>query len=1147
VVSIEGKVEVSLAGTDVWKPAQVNQVLGLGDRLRAGENSRALVRCGWSQFGYRLDAGTLIEINPPAPEKKSKSTLNLEQGASYFFGRGKSQEIDLRTRTATGAIRGTEFNVEVTEDGRTILTMIEGEVILGNELGQITLTNGEQGMVMAGQMPTKTAVIHVMNIIQWALYYPAVLDVAELGLIPDEKTLLTDSLAAYEQGNVLQALAKYPAQRNRAAGVPPMISPQESVYHAALLLAVGQVGKAEKILASQPGSPALSTALRQMVASVKLQTFDRTGMPQTGSAWLAQSYYDQSQRRLREALVAARKSVELSPQFGFAWARVAELEFGFGRTEAALDALNKSLTLAPRNAQAVALKGFLWSAQNKISEAITQFDQAIQLDSGLANAWLGRGLCLIYRGRVKEGLHNLQTAATVEPQRALLRSYLGKAFSTDGQTVRAEKELRLAEQFDPADPTAWLYSGLMRQQRGQINTAVRDLEKSRDLNDNRNLYRSRMMLDQDRAVRSANLASVYEDAGMNEVALREASRAVNSDYANYSAHLFLANSYQTLRDPRQINLRYETPWLSEYLVANLLAPADAGTLSPQVSQQEYSRLFARNRAGFASSTEYLSQGDWLQSAAQHGTYNGSSFATEETYRSFHGQRFNNNLEDLTLALRVKQDLGAKDSIFLQGIYYQFESGDVTPYYDPQTASPRLRVKEKQEPLLFAGYHHEWSPGSHTLFLGGRWQDTLQVNNPDNPLLLFFRAAPGAPVTFVPSPALPVAPLNYRDEQEGYTAELQHLFHSDNHTVILGGRYQSGSFDLQNFLDSSSPVFLANNSVTSFVAFGSAAVTNVAHLRMERAVAYAYYHWQVADPLLLSAGFDCDYFAYPQNFRFAPVSTDASTSLRLHPKVGLTYAPFKDTVLRAAYTQSRSGASFDQSMRLEPVQIAGFKQAYRSLAPESVTGANAGERFETWGVGWDQKFATQTYLSLEAELLRSKANRQNGTVDMVGFPPVFTSSTISEDLDYRERNITLTLNQLAGECWSFGGAYRFSDARLDVRSPDLPVFSHFNANHNYQATLNQVNLFALFNHPGGFFSRFDSIWSQQANTGYTPDIPGDDFWQHNLYVGYRFWKRHAEIKVGLLNLADQNYQLNPLNLTAEMPRSRTLMVSFKFAF
>src|SRR6185503_11004996 len=102
---------------------------------------------------------------------------------------------------------------------------------------------------------------------------------------------------------------------------------------------------------------------------------------------------------------------------------------------------------------------------------------------------------------------------------------------------------------------------------------------------NRSIFRSRLLLDQDQAVRGANLASMYRDAGMFDRSVQEASRAVNLDYANSSAHLFLANSYDALRDPKLINLRYETPWLSEQLVANLLAPAAAGAFPRNIAEE----------------------------------------------------------------------------------------------------------------------------------------------------------------------------------------------------------------------------------------------------------------------------------------------------------------------------------------------------------------------------------------------------------------------------------------------------------------------------------------------------------------------------------------------------------------------------------
>jgi len=64
------------------------------------------------------------------------------------------------------------------------------------------------------------------------------------------------------------------------------------------------------------------------------------------------------------------------------------------------------------------------------------------------------------------------------------------------------------------------------------------------------------LLDQDRAMSSENLASVYRDAGLTERSVREASRAVEADYGNASSHQLLADSYYALRDPRKFNLRY---------------------------------------------------------------------------------------------------------------------------------------------------------------------------------------------------------------------------------------------------------------------------------------------------------------------------------------------------------------------------------------------------------------------------------------------------------------------------------------------------------------------------------------------------------------------------------------------------------------
>src|SRR5204863_6875333 len=145
---------------------------------------------------------------------------------------------------------------------------------------------------------------------------------------------------------------------------------------------------------------------------------------------------------------------------------------------------------------------------------------AIAIDSALGNAWLVRGLSRIRQGKSGAGRDDLLAAAALEPNRAVLRSYLGKAFAHSGDETRAAKELELAKRIDPNDPTAWLYSALLNQQRNRVNQAIEDLERSVELNNNRRVYRSRLLLDEDRAVRGANLATIYADAGMTDTAFR---------------------------------------------------------------------------------------------------------------------------------------------------------------------------------------------------------------------------------------------------------------------------------------------------------------------------------------------------------------------------------------------------------------------------------------------------------------------------------------------------------------------------------------------------------------------------------------------------------------------------------------------------
>jgi len=1146
VLTVEGtNVTIQRFRSIVWESAHPNQVLGAKDRGRTGLRSRTSVRLSDLSV-LRIDQLSEFEIQP-LPDPTVEAEFSLMRGLLYLLNRDRPGKHRFVTPTATAATRGTEFTLEVDPvTGRSVLTVLEGEAELSNAAGSIRLASGEQGVALLGQKPTKTAVVDTTNVVQWCLYYPGVLDLDELALTPEEQTAVGDSLAAYRSGDLLRAVAAFPADRTPA-------SDQEKIYLAALLLSVGQVSQTEALLASLTGggpspsrSQSLADALRTVIAAVNRRAPaprpKAQGSAQSATEQLARSYAEQARSDLESARESARAAVEKSPRFAFAWARLAELEFSRGNTRGARAGLERSLALAPRNAQALALKGFVLSAENRLREAIDFFEQAMAVDGGLGNAWLGRGLCRIRQGRAEEGRLDLQIAATTEPQRSLLRSYLGKAFSNAGDSAHAEKELRLASEIDAGDPTPWLYSALLLQQQNRLNEGVRDLEHSQELNDNRRVYRSRLLLDQDRAVRGANLANLYRDAGLIDVSVREAGRAVNADYANYSAHLFLANSFNELRDPRQVDLRYETAWFTEYLLANLLAPVGAGTLSQTVSAQEYSKLFERDRLGAVSFSEYASHGEWLQRAVQFGTSGDSSYAAELSYHSENGWRPNEDLSEWTALVELKHQLTPQDSLYFQATWDNADYGDLAPRYFPSDVNHDLRIRERREPFLLGGYHHEWSPGNHTLLLAGRLQDTYLVANPAEFTPFYYHFAATPPTLVVPL----FYNQHYRLDQDIDSVELQQIWQRGDHALVLGGRFQHATFRTRN--DEGDGVLYDATPVAFRVAQGIST-------EVERRVLYAYDQWQFWPSLTLLGGVSYDWLRFPENYRYGPISRRQDERDQISPKVGFIFTPARGTTLRGAYFRGLGGVNLEQSVRLEPSQVAGFNQAFRSLIPESVGGLNAAPTFDGWALSLEQKFGRGTFVAVSGEILSSEVGREVGAVDFqipVGPGPSspFSTTQAREQLDFRERTLTVTFNQLLGEEWSLGARYRLSRVDYQDRYPDLPAsagFGGFQRDQNLEAILSQVQLTAFYNHPAGFFAGVEALWTSQSNQGYHPDRPGDDFWQFNVEGGWRFWQRRAELRLALLNLADRDYRLNPLNLTATLPRGREVVMSLRLNF
>jgi Flp pilus assembly protein TadD len=833
LVEFAGKVEVTVAATNDWRLAVTNQVLNPGDRLRTDRDSRATLQLS-DRSTIRVNQLTTVEIRPPTSPARHR--FGLRRGALFFLDREKPADVEFETPLTTGAIRGTEFFLSVAETNQaTFLAMLEGAVELSTSQEQLKLTNGQQVFVDATGPAQVKAVLPAVNLIQWSFYYPAVVNVGDLSFTADETNALAKSLAAYRGGDLLRALADPPVQMATN-------SPSARVYFAALKLAVGQVDDAEHWLA---GAGSTGQPVRELIAAVRFQEISSLSTPTNSSEWLARSYYLQSRSSLAEALDAARQSTRLAPQFGFAWARVAELELGFEHRAAAERALERARQLSPLQAQGVALEGFLALADNHPSRAQQWFDRALAIDGSLPTAWVGRGLARAQSGDDDGARRDFQIAATLEPNRGLFRSYLGKAWSHAGEDGLAEKELRLAKELDSADPTAWLYSALHHYQTHQINAAVKDLEKSKELNDNRSVFRSRLQLDRDLATRSADLAAIYDAAGLTEVSERAASRAVEESYSDFSGHLFLADSLRQLENPNPFNLRFETARESELLVANLLAPPGGGNLSQLLPEQDRLQYFNAQPFGFSTLTQYRSDGDWEEAATAFGQVGNLSYALDARYFYQNGQRPNNDLAQREFSVQVKQQVTSSDSLYVQAGYSRSAGGDVAQRYDPSQAVLGLREKEVQNPNLFVGWNHEWSPGSHTLLFFSRLTDSFSLTNPQPSVLTLKRDGGG----FAIVQRDPFYTLAQHFDFTLYSAEAQQIWETEHQALIFGGRYQHATVATHAVLTRSPPGVVEDQNASP---------------HLERINGYGYYQLRPINTLRLTAGLSYDWLTYPQN-------------------------------------------------------------------------------------------------------------------------------------------------------------------------------------------------------------------------------------------------------------------------------------------
>lgn len=1077
-----------------------------------------------------LGPNSSLRFRRPPPDRHW--LLELREGLFRFFS-PKPTRIDVETPYLTAGVRGTEYVLGThpsdcvfakkprPSKGCSALWVQEGVVVVSSKTAPLFDVNGasgpEQRSVIAyeGETPRKTdeLKIHPDDAVNWVVYYPplvserwAACDAAPAGSEAPGFVVRCGSNAAFE--NLLSSIE----------GVVRAQPDDVIVQAAARLLSQGALDRATRLLDERnrldPSAGALALrsiiALKQNDRTLALQTAQRAIDHDDGSAdaWLALSYVQQANFELPAAAKSTDKAAERAPGEPLIVVRQAELALSQGDTGLALERAHQATGLVP-NGEAILgacdaspatssarrhptlsrawnVLGFARLVQFDTEGARSSFGKSLCADAVAPLPQLGLGLAMIRDGEIDEGVTWAARAAAMDPRVSLYRSYLAKAYLAQGQTELADKELDLAKAYDPNDPTPWLYEAFASQAANQLVDALQAVEASIARNDHRGVYRSRLLLDADAAVRLSGLGRTYEQLGFEQLAYLAATESIARDPTDFTAHRLLADA--NARAPRRGIAR-----VSELLQARLRAPRAQHPVGSQIAVRklenrgiplalrtgyhEYSQLFQQDGLKASLSLVGGSQGTLGEELRLSGAKGPASIALTQYLQETDGFRPNNYVKDRYVNLLGQVQLTPNSNIQLEYRNLDSRYGDLFWGFDPDDYWNTDDIEDEIESWRIGG-HHVFSTTWDLVAFARREETTPIIDAGDGSYFSVF-------------------------DDSSNQAEVQWVGRFDNSSLIAGGgllrRKETGS------IRGLSGVF--EEGVRSQIRHESAYALWHSSLGMGDVQAEDSSNGKI--DLTLGA----TYSRLDEETRwisdFLGRDRLGLNRERLLPKLGLVLtlpeiAGISAKIRAARFDTLKRPLQADET--IEPTHIAGFNQFY-----DDTDGTLA----RAWGLGVDTKVGVE--LNGQASMVFAGASLLRRDLDVVTYWDEFF------ELDYHLDGIDETVvdayvNWAPSRYWAL--ALRFSREQFD-RKPFAEGPERI-----LDVATERVALGIRYFSPSGWQVNVEPIWIDQrgrfVNTDFALYRGADEFAIVNTAIRYPLPARRGSLVLAIENLFDRRY-------------------------
>ncbi|MEJ2694272.1 MAG: TonB-dependent receptor [Candidatus Thiodiazotropha sp.] len=790
----------------------------------------------------------------------------------------------------------------------------------------------------------------------------------------------------------------------------------------------------------------------------------------SAAAYMAQSYVDQARFDIPAALANSRRAAELAPDSALTHARLAEVWLMNAETRAARKAAETAIALDPQLSLAHAVLGFSSLREVSLESAKAEFERAIELDSTAPLPRFGLGLAMIRQGELEAGRREIETAVLLAPNNALLRSYLGKAFYEEKRNELAARQFALAKQYDALDPTAWFYDAMRKQSENRPIEALNDIQTSIGLNDNRAVYRSRFLLDQDEAARNASQARIYQDLGFEQIARSEAYKSLQTSTNSYSAHRLLADSYSE-------KPLYEKARLSELLQSQLFQPLNRAPIQPQLSTSglgildgagpsaggfsEYTPLFTRNGLGVQLNAVGGSNNIAGDDLILSGLVDQVAFSLGQFHYETDGWRENNDLKQNIYDAFLQASLSPSTSIQFEYINQKAKNGDLALRFDPAEFTDYVR-NALQRRLGRIGLHHQFSPNSQFI-ASAIYQDLRNTETESFSIFDPANADAGGLPTIYDSF------WQRRLNSIAHSLELQYIHYLDNLSITLGG----GSLN-ENLTISSEFAELLTVILPTPPNYTESNTRPPYHVEIDPQFDnfYLYSHLALATRLDLTFG-----TAY-ERFMNTRVESD-----RWAPKFGLVWEPVPNLTLRAAYLE-KTARPINMERTIEPTQVAGFNQLIDDIE---------GSKIKQFGAGFDVKLSDT--LRLGGEFTRRDLQ----------VPWNFGQGYEGRD----EKRPMAYLYLTATERMGIHLSYEMEDFERALFSPQQVVTRYTPIGFSYH-------------YPTGTYLQAVATYIDQEIHKYSA-IETENFWNLDMVFGYRFARDIGIFEVVCKNILNQEFR------------------------